>query len=100
MFDQAIQMGLPAIQTQHPGLYFEQAATHGRRRRQAADALPLVSGGVEDGTGHRRRGEGDTLALVSGGVEDGTEEEGRYPASGQWRGGGRDTEGGGAIPCL
>ena len=43
-FDQAIQMGLPAIQTQHPGLYFEQAALHGRRRRQAAQALPLVSG--------------------------------------------------------
>ena len=47
MFDQAIQMGLPAIQTQHPGLYFEQAALHGRRRRQTAAALPLVSGVVK-----------------------------------------------------
>ncbi|KAF0310304.1 Trafficking protein particle complex subunit 11 [Amphibalanus amphitrite] len=41
VFDQAIQMGLPAIQTQHPGLYFEQAALHGRKRHQTAAALPL-----------------------------------------------------------
>ena len=51
VFDQAIQMGLPAIQTQHPGLYFEQAALHGRRRRQAADALPLVSGQAAESGG-------------------------------------------------
>ncbi|XP_037090816.1 LOW QUALITY PROTEIN: trafficking protein particle complex subunit 11-like [Pollicipes pollicipes] len=41
VFEQAIQMGLPAIQTQHPGIYFEQAALHGRRRREAATALQL-----------------------------------------------------------
>ena len=57
-FDQAIQMGLPAIQTQHPGLYFEQAALHGRRRRQAAQALPLVSGRRTNGGGGRGDEEG------------------------------------------
>jgi len=40
IFDEAIRTaGLPAIQTQHPGLYFQQAAQYSIKRRQLTDEL-------------------------------------------------------------
>ncbi len=43
LFDEAIKLGLTAIQTQHPGLYYQQAATHGTTRKQLAKAILPVS---------------------------------------------------------
>jgi hypothetical protein len=39
IFAEAIQNGLPAIQTQHPGLYYQQAAQHAIARREMAEEL-------------------------------------------------------------
>ncbi|XP_045777774.1 trafficking protein particle complex subunit 11 [Maniola jurtina] len=35
LFDEAISLGLPAIQSQHPGFYYQQAAQFTAKRRQA-----------------------------------------------------------------
>ena len=34
LFDEAIKLGLTAIQTQHPGFYYQQAANHAIARKQ------------------------------------------------------------------
>ena len=39
IFSEAINLGLPAIQTQHPGLYYQQAARYAIRRRQLSEEL-------------------------------------------------------------
>ena len=39
IFSEAIRNGLPAIQTQHPGLYYQQAAQHAIARRELAEEL-------------------------------------------------------------
>ena len=39
LFTDAIKAGLPAIQTQHPGLYYQQAAQHAIGRREACEEL-------------------------------------------------------------
>jgi len=43
LFDEAIKLGgLTAIQTQHPGFYYQQAAYHSETRRQLAAKLNSV----------------------------------------------------------
>ncbi len=37
VFEEAVRLGLPAIQTQHPGIYFERAAHHARLRKESAN---------------------------------------------------------------
>ncbi|XP_014236114.1 trafficking protein particle complex subunit 11 [Trichogramma pretiosum] len=39
LFDEAIRQGLPAVQTQHPGYYFQLAATHATQRHNAYKEL-------------------------------------------------------------
>ncbi|XP_071945007.1 trafficking protein particle complex subunit 11-like [Antedon mediterranea] len=39
LFDEAIKMGLTAIQTQHPGFYYQQAANHAIARKQLCRGL-------------------------------------------------------------
>ena len=39
IFSEAISLGLPAIQTQHPGLYYQQAARYAIKRRQSSEEL-------------------------------------------------------------
>ncbi|RUS82473.1 hypothetical protein EGW08_009779 [Elysia chlorotica] len=39
LFDEAIKLGLTAIQTQHPGFYFQQAANHAIFRKQLCQGL-------------------------------------------------------------
>ena len=39
VFEEAIKNGLPAIQTQHPGLYYQQAAQYAISRREMAEEL-------------------------------------------------------------
>ncbi|XP_063973800.1 trafficking protein particle complex subunit 11 isoform X3 [Diachasmimorpha longicaudata] len=39
LFDDAIRQGLPAVQTQHPGYYFQTAATHAGARQAACKQL-------------------------------------------------------------
>ncbi|CAB0043416.1 unnamed protein product [Trichogramma brassicae] len=39
LFDEAIRQGLPAVQTQHPGYYFQLAATHATQRHSAYKEL-------------------------------------------------------------
>ena len=48
VFTDAIENGLPAIQTQHPGLYYQQAAQHAVARRETADE----QGGAEEGSSY------------------------------------------------
>ena len=43
LFDEAIKLGLTAIQTQHPGFYYQQAANHATIRKQQVAALCQVS---------------------------------------------------------
>lgn len=43
LFDEAIRKGLPAVQTQHPGYYFQLAATHATLRHNACQELCKVS---------------------------------------------------------
>ena len=35
LFEEAIELGLPAIQTQHPGFYYQQSASHAVLRKKA-----------------------------------------------------------------
>ncbi|XP_069669154.1 trafficking protein particle complex subunit 11 [Periplaneta americana] len=42
IFDEAIRQGLPALQTQHPGFYYQQAAQHAADRKEAC--LELCKG--------------------------------------------------------
>ena len=44
LFDDAIRAGLPAIQTQHPGFYYQQAAQCATQRRQACRVLCAAAG--------------------------------------------------------
>lgn len=44
LFDEAIKLGLTAIQTQHPGFYYQQAANHAIARKQLCRGLCHVSG--------------------------------------------------------
>nr|KAG5709256.1 hypothetical protein BaRGS_018008 [Batillaria attramentaria] len=52
LFDEAIKLGLTAIQTQHPGFYYQQAANHAIFRKQLCHGLcvwiiiPLLSSAV------------------------------------------------------
>lgn len=39
LFDEAIKLGLTAIQTQHPGFYYQQAANHAINRKQLCRGL-------------------------------------------------------------
>ncbi|XP_014211822.1 trafficking protein particle complex subunit 11 isoform X2 [Copidosoma floridanum] len=39
LFDEAIRQGLPAVQTQHPGYYFQLAATHATQRHNSCKEL-------------------------------------------------------------
>ncbi|KAJ8683030.1 hypothetical protein QAD02_018822 [Eretmocerus hayati] len=39
LFDEAIKQGLPAVQTQHPGYYFQLAATYATQRHKACKEL-------------------------------------------------------------
>lgn len=39
LFDEAIKLGLTAIQTQNPGFYYQQAAYYAQERKQLAKAL-------------------------------------------------------------
>jgi hypothetical protein len=39
LFDEAIKLGLTAIQTQNPGFYYQQAAYYAQERKQHAKAL-------------------------------------------------------------
>ncbi len=43
LFDEAIKLGLTAIQTQHPGFYYQQAANHAVARKQLCQGLCHVS---------------------------------------------------------
>ena len=43
MFDDAIKLGLAAIQTQHPGFYFQQAANHAIERKRLSSLLDAVN---------------------------------------------------------
>lgn len=42
LFDEAIKLGLTAIQTQHPGFYYQQAANHAIFRKQLCHGLCVV----------------------------------------------------------
>lgn len=42
LFDEAIKLGLTAIQTQHPGFYYQQAANHSISRKQLCRGLCKV----------------------------------------------------------
>lgn len=42
LFDEAIRQGLPAVQTQHPGYYFQLAANHAGLRQSACEELCQV----------------------------------------------------------
>lgn len=42
LFDEAIRNGLPAVQTQHPGYFFQQAAYHAGLRHSACKELCKV----------------------------------------------------------
>lgn len=43
LFDEAIKVGLTALQTQHPGIYYQQAACHTIGRKNLCHALCHVS---------------------------------------------------------
>ena len=43
LFDEAIKLGLTAIQTQHPGFYYQQAANHAKNRKLLCQGLCHVS---------------------------------------------------------
>ncbi|CAG2258149.1 TRAPPC11 [Mytilus edulis] len=47
LFDEAIKLGLTAIQTQHPGFYYQQAANHAVARKQLCRGLCKVRGRVQ-----------------------------------------------------
>nr|XP_023021888.1 trafficking protein particle complex subunit 11 [Leptinotarsa decemlineata] len=39
IFDEAVKQGLPAVQTQHPGLYYQQAAQYAIQRKKSCQEL-------------------------------------------------------------
>ncbi|KAK5645307.1 hypothetical protein RI129_006607 [Pyrocoelia pectoralis] len=39
IFDEAVKLGLPAVQTQHPGLYYQQAAQYAIARKKSCQEL-------------------------------------------------------------
>ncbi|KAF5306179.1 hypothetical protein FQR65_LT07455 [Abscondita terminalis] len=39
IFDEAVKLGLPAVQTQHPGLYYQQAAQYAMLRKKSCQEL-------------------------------------------------------------
>lgn len=43
VFDEAVKLGLPAVQTQHPGIYYQQAAALAAARKRACLELCAVS---------------------------------------------------------
>lgn len=43
LFDEAIKLGLTAIQTQNPGFYYQQAACYSQDRKQQAHQLCQVT---------------------------------------------------------
>lgn len=43
IFDEAVKMGLPAVQTQHPGMYYQQAAQYAVLRKKSCQELCAVS---------------------------------------------------------
>lgn len=43
LFDEAIKLGLTAIQTQNPGFYYQQAACYSQDRKQQAHHLCQVT---------------------------------------------------------
>ncbi|XP_077995405.1 trafficking protein particle complex subunit 11-like [Glandiceps talaboti] len=48
LFDEAIRAGLNAIQTQHPGFYYQQAANHAINRKQLCRGLCLSATSMPD----------------------------------------------------
>ncbi|KAK4294863.1 hypothetical protein Pmani_032542 [Petrolisthes manimaculis] len=49
VFEEAVRVGLPAVQTQHPGFYYQQAAQYAvLRRKTALQVCKDVSGPVSD----------------------------------------------------
>jgi hypothetical protein len=42
IFDEAIRQGLPALQTQHPGFYYQLAAQHAADRKETCLELCKV----------------------------------------------------------
>lgn len=43
LFEEATRQGLPAVQTRHPGFYYEQAAQYAVQRKQLVNSLCKVS---------------------------------------------------------
>lgn len=43
VFDEAVKSGLPAVQTQHPGIYYQQAAQYAILRKKSYQELCAVS---------------------------------------------------------
>lgn len=43
LFDQAVKLGLPGVQTQHPGIYYQQAAQYAILRKKSCQELCTVS---------------------------------------------------------
>lgn len=39
IFDEAVKLGLPAVQTQHPGIYYQQAAQYAILRKKSCEEL-------------------------------------------------------------
>ncbi|ESO93952.1 hypothetical protein LOTGIDRAFT_209465 [Lottia gigantea] len=50
LFDEAIKLGLTALQTQHPGFYYQQAANHSITRKQLCHALCMNKTGIPNTT--------------------------------------------------
>ncbi|XP_055958826.1 trafficking protein particle complex subunit 11 [Patella vulgata] len=50
LFDEAIKLGLTALQTQHPGFYYQQAANHSITRKQLCQALCTHTGDLPQNT--------------------------------------------------
>lgn len=42
IFDKAVELGLPAVQTQHPGIYYQQAAQYAIVRKRLCQELCAV----------------------------------------------------------
>lgn len=42
IFDEAVKLGLPAVQTQHPGIYYQQAAQYAILRKKSCLELCSV----------------------------------------------------------
>ncbi|VDP70721.1 unnamed protein product [Echinostoma caproni] len=67
LFQEAIQLSLSALMTQHPGLYYQEAARHAMARRQLCQVLCTQAASVPvDGTIGPLAAIGDSPAAVSG----------------------------------